>query len=310
MVNSNDEDIIWYAFQCPKTKREYFYEPISGEKTWTLPTSKSTTTNPQKKSEATHQVLTKNNIRTTTAEEETDMGVNSNPPVKLGLVIMMTLAVSLILNTVFLVVLVKFAGSKAESNPVIFEQPPTDCSKQLLINTSSTLLYEESDNEVISDDVVEENESKEYNVDTPKSFVMESNDEADTLGNEEMNDPVSDGVTATGNIEVLQQTNETLLNMQNLEEKAAVVQDDTNIKHFQENNNMPKSSTSQANGERPKRDIHANRNKRNDDGPSSEVPPQCWVPFAYVFNPRCRRNHDAGLKAPMFDAEQFVRAMI
>ena len=31
--------VTWYAFEDPKTKREYYYEPTSGQTTWTLPTS-------------------------------------------------------------------------------------------------------------------------------------------------------------------------------------------------------------------------------------------------------------------------------
>ena len=31
--------ITWYAFEDPKTKREYYYEPTSGQTTWTLPIS-------------------------------------------------------------------------------------------------------------------------------------------------------------------------------------------------------------------------------------------------------------------------------
>mmetsp|Transcript_34158 Transcript_34158/g.82593 ORF Transcript_34158/g.82593 Transcript_34158/m.82593 type:complete len:343 (+) Transcript_34158:100-1128(+) len=32
----------WYAFQDPKTNREYFHEPVSGKTSWVLPTSNST----------------------------------------------------------------------------------------------------------------------------------------------------------------------------------------------------------------------------------------------------------------------------
>lgn len=31
--------VTWYAFQDPKTKREYYFEPMSNKTTWTLPTS-------------------------------------------------------------------------------------------------------------------------------------------------------------------------------------------------------------------------------------------------------------------------------
>ena len=31
--------VTWYAFEDPKTKREYYFEPVSNKTTWTLPTS-------------------------------------------------------------------------------------------------------------------------------------------------------------------------------------------------------------------------------------------------------------------------------
>jgi len=36
-------DTTWYAFQDPKTGREYFHDPVSGKTSWVLPTSNSTT---------------------------------------------------------------------------------------------------------------------------------------------------------------------------------------------------------------------------------------------------------------------------
>mmetsp|Transcript_11313 Transcript_11313/g.16798 ORF Transcript_11313/g.16798 Transcript_11313/m.16798 type:complete len:342 (-) Transcript_11313:1275-2300(-) len=34
--------VTWYAFEDPKTKREYYFEPVSNKTTWTLPTSSTT----------------------------------------------------------------------------------------------------------------------------------------------------------------------------------------------------------------------------------------------------------------------------
>lgn len=299
-----DEVITWFAFQCPETKREYFYEPISGEKTWALPTSKRIS-NTQKTATVKHQVVSEPQPISDRQGEK--MGLNTNQPTKLGFVIAMTLAVSLICNTVFLVVLVKLTGPHhtLQQGPVS-SIPAVPGDKHTNISLSD--LYKiQDDLEAVAEITVEE---------APEKFKSSA---AERMG--------------SGEIEINEDAKESKP-QENLHQEQRVVNDVKDVveevpttQNFQSSQNEHKQSTSNNDEvddnvyesvvtvDAPVQEAakHDAKEKGNDkmegsqNQVSSNVPPQCWVPFAYVVNPGCRRKE---LQKPMFDAEQFVRAMI
>lgn len=300
MTANSDEVITWYAFQCPSTKREYFYEPISGKKTWTLPTSKHITSNTHKK--AKHQVTHRPSA--SESRQENKMGINSNPPTKLGVVIAMTVVVSLICNTVFLVALVKFTGPhniESISARKIFDAAPEEgYDKPLNISSPDLTSKDSKADEVTAHDVPEEEEEDGNDVlaDVSNGPSDESDQRADVTANEDLDEN-----------EYKEKTHK-----ETTHTEQEVIEEEESSKQNHVDEVEQKDSTDGINNETPNteslmQEITNPIEVRNKD--SSEVPPQeCWVPFAYVFNSRCRRNVETGLKKPMFDAEQFARAII
>lgn len=300
MATKNDEVTTWYAFQCPKTEREYFYEPISGEKTWSLPTSKHII-NTQRRAPVKHPVT---HQASASDKQGAKMRIEPNQPTKLGVVVAMTLLVSLICNTVFLIALVKFTGPHDMAVNDIFDVV-TEEEYNNPLNTSAfssvTIKVEEYDG-ISGDNLVKEEESDEAYV--PEESLEESN--AEDLSDIELKDKPQES-----DIKQRAQADEGASAQEN---DAVVEQKNDQTEHIYMNGNNDqdktlqlKSSVHHTNESREESKAKPNKERNKDP---FEIPPQCWVPFAYVFNPRCRRNENTGLKKPMFDAEQFVRAMI
>jgi hypothetical protein len=295
--------ITWFAFQCPETKREYFYEPLSGEKTWTLPTSKHIITNTHKAASAKHQVISEPQP---IKRQGGNMGINTNPPTKLGLAVAMTLAVSLICNTVFLVVLVKLTGPHHNlPGPVsnIPDAVPGDePHKQTNINLTDLCIQDD----------LEEFKVEEKEMNAPESSaaeiiggveinINEHTEESKPHTNEQqkqrgVKEVGNEGQTTQNNFAVSQNEQE-----QSTSNNNEVV--DANLHESGDTLDAPALKTADHNTE----EKNTEKGEAIQNQESSNAPTQCWVPFAYVVNPSCRRKR---LQRPMFDAEHFVRAMI
>jgi len=265
MTTDHNEVITWYAFRCPKSKREYFYEPSTGAKTWALPTSKSVITNAQKKASLKHQGVSAH--RPSKEIGEKNMGENANPSSKMCLIIVGALVISLLFNTIFLVVLIKISGPQLNKNfPEIIETMPNAGIK--IEDAAGEKKHSGKISMLIAGDVSERAPS--HSPDHAQRVYEQAADIREQTG--------------TGSYKEHQQD------------------------QMLENNDILHSLNKQ------RLDVNDIKNDKvkfhKDLDRSLTVPSECWVPFAYVFNPRCRRNGDIGLPGPMFDAEQFASAVI
>jgi hypothetical protein len=100
---SSGDTISWYAYQDPKSGREYFHEPVSGQTTWVLPTSRirwtdDTTQHSTKKAES---------LGGKNARQSKPMGRSSHPKSHLMSAVGLAIVSILVFNTSFLLVLVK-----------------------------------------------------------------------------------------------------------------------------------------------------------------------------------------------------------
>ena len=314
--NKNDEVITWYAFQCPTLSREYFYEPISGKKTWALPTCKilsepvTKSDQPQKNTVSVmHQEVS---IPYPSIKiKEQNMRISSNPPTKLGLVIVITLIVSLMCNTVFLVVLVKVSDLRA-SHAKFAGTPEEGQLNQTNASTpQSVYTKHETVEEVTADTAMKEQVNYEFTVDVPvtNNDVTERDSETEMANNEHLSD-----ATQLTNIE---NNNHAKFSFH----QTGLVPDKGNTNHKTESIDIEKNGESSQRKDKntepmshsvtkKRTDKEQIQNKNTQSKTPSEAPPQCWVPFAYLVNPRCRRNNVVGLDRPLFDAEQFARAII
>ena len=319
-TSNNDEVITWYAFQCPKSNREYFYEPISGMKTWTLPTSEllspvTKSKRPQKKPVSViHQLSS--HYPSNKIEEEI-MGINNKYPTKLGLVIVVTLIVSLMCNTVFLVVLVKMSDLRA-THAIYGEKSEEGHNHK---NTSTPqLVYTKPEIKEITVDAAVEQMNNELAGDVPETSngKTESNSESKMTIDEEMVDDISQANTEVPTEQTLAEKDidykVTSKQTGRIPDRCNTEQKTENIyidgETFQGNDENAEPPVQAATNKKTNKELNENTNIQGNTSSQDKVPPQCWVPFAYLINPRCRRNNAVGLNRPLFDAEHFVRAMI
>ena len=108
---SNSGTTTWYAFQDPKTGREYFHEPRSGDTSWVLPTSSNTTTRSKIKIEKGASGSRPKAGGATTMDGK----VTQSRRKRLGS-IGVTIVSILAFNTLFLLVLVKVLYDKSNMN--------------------------------------------------------------------------------------------------------------------------------------------------------------------------------------------------
>ena len=265
-------DIKWFAFDDPKTKREYFFEPNSKETTWVLPTSKPITSKIDKELPMKHQDHTSRRI------DENKMGINNtSSSTKLGWVIMITLVVSLICNTVFLIVLVNLTGPHEEHSNI---------SSIIFANEVDKQEVNESISELISqDDDMFEEDANDVNKEFPNDVI----DNAQIPTNEPEECPHEmEGYSYS--------QPQDAINLENIEkEQARAFQKVATQQSIEYNHQQKPVAVQKNNLPHPNRPV---------------IPPECWVPFAYVFNRACRRNGHKGLQRPMFDAEKFAGAII
>ena len=274
---TTDATIKWFAFEDPKTKREYFFEPNSKVTTWVLPTSsKPITSKIDKKSTMKHQ-----DHNASHGIEENKMGINTSSSTKLGWIIMATLVVSLICNTVFLIALVNLTGPHTQhstASSIIFEVPNEDAEQ---LNESLSELISQDDGS---------------SMDISAEDINYVNEEFPKDGSDNAQIPTNEPEECPHEMEGYSQPQDAI-NLENVENEETqafqevVIQETVEYSHQQKpsaeiKNNLP----------------HPNR--------SIMVPVECWVPFAYVFNRGCRRNGHKRLQRPMFDAEQFAGAII
>jgi hypothetical protein len=112
--------VTWYAFQDPKTKREYYYEPMTNKSTWTLPTASTPVRAPA--AIPASPVSPASIISTPTKVEKYEVkaeGSSSKLSVgKRGIAV--TIGSILFLNTLCLGILVKvmYISSKVDVEPI------------------------------------------------------------------------------------------------------------------------------------------------------------------------------------------------
>lgn len=95
MSSGDGGTISWYAYQDPKSGREYFHEPVSGETSWVLPTSRNYRSSMQAGSSGDKS-----------ARQSKQMGLSHHKP-HVWSAVGMTIVFLLVFNTLFLLVLVK-----------------------------------------------------------------------------------------------------------------------------------------------------------------------------------------------------------
>jgi heme exporter protein D len=95
MSSGDGGTISWYAYQDPKSGREYFHEPVSGETSWVLPTSRNYRSSMQAGSSGDKS-----------ARQSEQMGSSHHKP-HVWSAVGMTIVFLLVFNTLFLLVLVK-----------------------------------------------------------------------------------------------------------------------------------------------------------------------------------------------------------
>ena len=95
MSSGDGGTISWYAYQDPKSGREYFHEPVSGETSWVLPTSRNYRSSMQAGSSGDKSV-----------RQSKPMGSSHHKP-HVWSAVGMTIVFLLGFNTLFLLVLVK-----------------------------------------------------------------------------------------------------------------------------------------------------------------------------------------------------------
>jgi hypothetical protein len=299
IADAEDNIITWYAFECPKTRREYFVEPNSGATTWSIPMSRSTSS--QFKSPVKsigHQTSTP---QTSSLLEQKSMSQNTVQPSKWGFVIAITVAVSLICNTVFLVLLIKMTAHNPTLpvNTILEASPQPPLSEQT--NTNSTE-FVPLDLLVDKNKVIVEEGNKEIVVDV--SFNENAKDEV----------PIQEQVTSHTVIQEIKEVPHTTQKQKdkqsyygenlNKEQDAHRIEVDEDAQ--KEKQSVPKQTIPQSKDEKMTKSMREEQKKRN-----TGIPAHCWVPFAYVFDRHCGGKDKAtGLHKPLFDTEQFVREMI
>ena len=98
---SSDGTISWYAYQDPKSGREYFHEPVSNQTTWVLPTSRLCSAD----SIAQHRSTKKDGEKS--AGQTKPMGATSHHNPHVWSAVGMAVVFVLVVNTLFLLLLVK-----------------------------------------------------------------------------------------------------------------------------------------------------------------------------------------------------------
>ncbi len=98
----SSDTISWYAYQDKKSGREYFHEPVSGETTWVLPTSRICRTDdiPQRSTKNLESLGGKS------SRQSKPMGPSSNHKSHLMSAVGLTIGCILVFNTSFLLILV------------------------------------------------------------------------------------------------------------------------------------------------------------------------------------------------------------
>eukprot|EP00986_Skeletonema_menzelii_P011112 scaffold5641_cov220-Skeletonema_menzelii.AAC.2 len=126
--------VTWYAFEDPKTKREYYFEPVSNKTTWTLPTSgtpvkmaggaspKSIPASPMSPISTAFNILPNSpagvKIKAEKSQTKADGSSNKRGFGRRGIVV--TIGIILCLNTLILGILVKmmYNSSIVDLNPI------------------------------------------------------------------------------------------------------------------------------------------------------------------------------------------------
>jgi hypothetical protein len=233
----------------------------------------------------------------------------------------MTLAVTVICNTVFLVVLVKISarhpGSRRLNASSIFEAVSNkNLVKHVNASSSIELLSLKTDVNYTMDAAVKEEEYKEIISSVPFSYLASSGENEEE---EELHVLEENGTTPlTVKENEFQNETKEPPHKKSWEEIARldvhpprenpISNNDADGKKI---STAPKTSTSQATtqskeGKDTKKFSGDTKNIKR----PAVVPARCWVPFARVFNQKCRVNEDNGIQSPLFDVEQFVMAMI
>jgi len=120
--------VTWYAFEDPKTKREYYFEPVSNKTTWTLPTSSTTPVKmaggatpasiPASPMSIAGDIFSQAGIKMMNDKTRAD-----GSSIKRGFgkrAVVVTIGIILFLNTLCLGILVKvmYTSSVADSDPI------------------------------------------------------------------------------------------------------------------------------------------------------------------------------------------------
>lgn len=253
--------------------------------------------------------------------EEKKMGNKTNSPSQWALVVVMTLAVTVICNTVFLVVLVKISahhpGSRRLNASSVFEAVSNkNIVKHVNASSPIELLSLKTDVNYTIDAAVEEEEYTEIISSVPFSYPASSGESKE----EEEVHVIEENVTTTLTVKekALQNEKEEPPRTISREEDARfevhppretpISNNDVEVKKM---STAPKASTSQATTQsREDKDTQILSGDAKNIKMPSVVPARCWVPFARVFNQKCRVNEGNGIQSHWFDVEQFVMAMI
>lgn len=170
--------VTWYAFEDPKTKREYYFEPTSNKTTWTLPTSST----PVKSGGAPAGIpASPMSFATPTVEINQTKAEGSSKKRVVGKrgIVVMTIGTILFLNTLCLGILVKvmYISSNADVEHNISDSKIVPSAEKVRLvpdNDGSVEVAEEMAlHDIITQDSHTEDEASALAVEEEK--VVESN---------------------------------------------------------------------------------------------------------------------------------------
>ena len=309
----------WYAFQDPKTGREYFHEPISGEVSWVLPTSSSAST-----------LRAGNRTSKGDSEGNNEKDIKSQRKLIGGWsAIGVTIVSVFVFNTLFLLILVKVLYANSDVTSEIHDQIKLSNNGRdgIIIDTkapfngvggampkaivvevdsSSVLLEDEatapgtrmmsnkslSDDESMENQVENESDITESSSPTPSSDVYKVDDAAEV---ENMQQPEDEVVTQE--VETPVESQDEIVN-----QEEDIVYKTANAEVY----NKEQEEVQYWNREGSNIIIALGKSIQKALEQSAESLVVCWIPFSYAFIEKCKRQVEEGLPMPLADAENFA----
>ena len=289
----------WYAYQDPKSQREYFHNPESGETTWVLPTTKTSSsnsnTNNSKRMGNVHQPTTIKRERVSTKRDgmSGSRRTDTSQPSNGWNAIWITIGTILVFNTLFLLVLVKVQYDNAKQ---IVDQA-IKLSSDEGVQTDKLHLPVDVDDAL---DSIEANTESDVDDSTALSSITEDSNETQEDDGSNLDEVEANEQANADETEVFSDDRDN--------NEATKGEDDEDA--YQEEATITDNVVPTTLEGVQREDEHAKSTQTKKDyqlvESSSRSPINCWVPFSYIVIPKCRRRAREGLLMPLADADQSI----